>query len=189
MQRFFINYSSLNSFSLSLNFHRAKLECQHCHQNEFFVSHGIVYKQRSIDYSEKVGKRLFCSNRYGRSGCGRTFQLYVSGELPYFRYGAAVLFVFITQIIASTSIESSYKQATNQPQLRNIRNASRWVNRLMARLGDYRSFLNRPIDYSAPKLHRMTRLSELLETLSQLSLSSKLCPCLFFQFTRQNPFM
>lgn len=184
MQRFFIDYSSLHSFSLSLGFHRAKLECQYCHQNEFFVSHGIVYKQRSIDNSEKVGKRLFCSNRYGRSGCGRTFQLYVSGEVPYFRYGAAALFIFITQLLALTSIKLSYQQATGQT---NSRNASRWVNRLMARLGDYRSFLNRPIDYSTPKLHRITRLSELLETLSQLSLSSKLCPCLFFQFTRQNP--
>jgi len=75
MQRFFADLKTLHIFTLSLDFHQDELTCQHCAKNDQFVSHGFVYKQRSIEIKEPVAKRIFCSNRHQRSGCGRSFQI------------------------------------------------------------------------------------------------------------------
>ncbi len=101
MQRFFEDFESIQQFTHSLNYHQNQLECSHCLKCDQFISHGIVFKQRSIDVKEPVGKRLFCSNLYGRSGCGRTFQLYVASEIPSFQYGAAPLIIFLASLLAS----------------------------------------------------------------------------------------
>jgi len=90
-----------------------------CSQNNQFVSHGIIYKQRSIKVSEPVGKRLLCSNRYGRSGCGHTFQLTIADQVPRFHYGALQLFIFITSLFADFSVTTSYIKATGQSEARN----------------------------------------------------------------------
>lgn len=98
MQKFYPDYDTIHRFTLSLDYHQNEVACLHCLKHDQFVSHGIIYKQRSMAVAEKVGKRLFCSNRSGRMGCGRTFQLYVASEVPSFRYGAAQLFVFISAL-------------------------------------------------------------------------------------------
>ncbi|MFQ3248044.1 MAG: hypothetical protein ACI9SP_004704 [Arenicella sp.] len=84
MQRFFDSFSIINLFTLSLDHHQNKTQCAHCLKNNQFISHGIIYKQTSIAERKPVGKRIICSNRYGRSGCGRTVQLYVSNRIPRF---------------------------------------------------------------------------------------------------------
>ena len=112
MKQFYPNFESINVLTLSLDYHQNELECKYCSKNDQFVSHGIIYKQRSSTCAEKVGKRIFCSNRYGRQGCGRTFQLYVANELPSFRYGAAHLFIFITALISMQEVDEAYHQAT-----------------------------------------------------------------------------
>ena len=61
-------------------------------------------------------KLAFCSNRYGRKGCGRTFQLYVANEIPSCRYGATHLFVFIRALMAKLNIEEAYLKATGQSE-------------------------------------------------------------------------
>lgn len=144
MQRFFNDFEVINTFTLSLGFHKDRLECAHCSKPDQFVSHGIIYKQRSSTLAEKVGKRIFCSNRYGRRGCGRTFQLYVSNEVPTFRYGAAHLFVFIASVLAQYSVKKAYFAATGK---NSFRNAWRWINRLVKQMSTFRSFLK-----SRPKI-------------------------------------
>lgn len=138
MKRFYSDFDSIHAFTLSLDYHQSELECTHCLKNNQFVSHGIIYKQRSIDLAEKVGKRLFCSNRYGRSGCGRTFQLYIAAEVPSYRYGAAHLYLFITALMVNRNVDEAYHQATGQLE---TRNAWRWLKQFMFKLSHYRSFL------------------------------------------------
>jgi hypothetical protein len=185
MKRFYSDFESINAVTLSLDFHQNELECTHCLKNDQFVSHGIIYKQRSIDFAERVGKRIFCSNRYGRKGCGRTFQLYVASEVPSFRYGAAHLFIFITALIAKHKIEEAYLQATGQSE---SRNAWHWLKKLMLKLSEYRSFLKaRNDNYFAP-LHSMpNRLKHLLPTLNRLFTSNN-NGCFEFQIAQQQSF-
>ncbi len=185
MKRFYTNFDTIDSFTLSLDFHQNELECTHCFKDDQFVSHGIIYKQRSSTFAEKVGKRIFCSNRYGRSGCGRTFQLYIANEIPHFRYGAAHLFVFIISLLANMNIPEAYHQATGQTE---SRNGWRWVSRFMLKLSEYRSFLKVRCDNDINRFHLASNsLKHCLPTLARL-FSLKNNGCFNFQITLQRPF-
>lgn len=185
MKRFYPDFESINAFTLSLDYHRNELECVHCLKNDQFVSHGIVYKQRSIDCAEKVGKRIFCSNRYGRDGCGRTFQLTIADEIPCFRYGASHLFIFITALIANLNITEAYYKATGQLE---SRNAWRWLSRLMVKLSEYRSFLRVRQENNTNSFRSTSKyLKHCLSTLARLisSANNGICD---YQMRQQQPF-
>jgi len=186
MRKFYDNYNSINQFTLSLDYHQNELECTHCSKHDQFVSHGIIYKQHSSSFAEKVGKRIFCSNRYGRSGCGRTFQLYTAYEVPFFRYGAAHLFVFIAALIANQTICEAYMKATGQTE---YRNAWRWLSRLMLKLSEYRSYLKTRFDDGFASSHSTPKsLKHLLPTFNRL-FTSNINGCFEFQIGQQQSFL
>ena len=185
MKRFYPNFNTIDAFTLSLDYHQNELECAHCSKHDQFVSHGIIYKQRSSSIAEKVGKRIFCSNRYGRNGCGHTFQLYTANEIPSFRYGAAHLFIFIAALIANQTISEAYIKATGHTE---YRNAWRWLSRLMLKLSEYRCFLKVRKDDSFDLPHSTSSsLKHLLPTLNRL-FTSNINGCFDFQITQQQPF-
>ncbi len=186
MKRFYPDFESLNAFTLSLNYHQDKLACTHCTKNDQFVSHGIIYKQRSSTFSEKVGKRIFCSNRYGRKGCGRTFQLFVASEIPCFRYGAAHLFIFITALLENSTICDAYHQATGQSE---YRNAWRWLKKILLNISEYRSYLRTRIDVFFKKFSTTSNyLIHCLPTLSRLFFTNN-NGCLNYQLSQQKSFL
>lgn len=188
MKLFYPDFESIHRLTLSLDVHQNELQCAHCLKNDQFISHGIVYKQRSRTLAEKVGKRLFCSNRYGRQGCGRTVQLYVATEIPSLRYGAAQLFVFISALLAKLNIHEAYHHATGQFE---PRNAWRWLKRLMFKLSDYRSFLrSRKTVFSKPDPLPSSShsLQHLLPTFDRLFTSTH-NGCVDYQMARQRPFL
>ena len=186
MQRFFTDFDAIDAFTLSLDYHQDKIECCHCSRNGQLVSHGIISKQRSIKVSEPVGKRVFCSNRYGRTGCGRTFQLYVASELPSFQYGAAPLVLFISLLLAHFTVSEAYQKATGQWD---TRNAWRWINKLIRKLGDYRCFLNTRTQSAANTFSsRVRRYQILLPTLAQLTAYDN-GACSSYQLITQYPFI
>lgn len=187
MQRFFNDFESINCFTLSLDFHQNELECPHCLKSDHFVSHGVIYKQRSSTEAEKVGKRIFCSNRYSHQGCGRTFQLYVATEVPSFRYGVAQLFIFITSLLINSSVDKAYFLSTGQAS---FRHAWRWLNRLVKQIGAFRSFLKaRPKTTTHAFQDKAHRLQVLLPTLLQLSQRFKSNLCTNYQLLTQKAFI
>jgi len=184
MQRFFADLETLHTFTLSLDFYQNELVCQHCAKTDQFVSHGFVYKQRSIEIKERVAKRIFCSNRHQRSGCGRTFQLYLADTLPALRYSASQLFVFIRVLLATFNISTAYQTATHQSD---TRHAWRWISKLRLQLSSYRQYLKLP---TAPKTpvtsqRRLHILSSTLSALFQLPISS----CSQYQLKHQRHFL
>jgi len=186
MKQFFADFKSIDTFTFSLDCRHHELECQHCFQHDQFVSHGVVYKQVSSQVKKPVGKRIFCSNRYGRRGCGRTFQLYVADEVPSFRYGAAHLLIFMTALLANSSVDRAYAAATRQTE---TRNGWRWLNRMRLKLSDYRTFLRRrsraPCDFSHLS---SSKLKHLLPTLSRL-FSVETNGCVHYQIQQQVAFL
>ena len=184
MQRFFDTFSSIDLFTLSLNHHQDKTQCAHCLKNNQFVSHGIVYKQHSITEREPVGKRIICSNRYGRSGCGRTIQLYVSDRVPRLHYDASVVFVFISLLMAKVCVSQAYQQATGQFE---TRNAWRWLTKLIRQLSTYRCTLSART--TAIVHHQSRRLQLLLPTLMQMISQTNVRLCASYQLNHQRAFM
>lgn len=191
MDTFYTNIESLNAFTLSLDCLDEKAQCTHCSKVGQLVSHGFVYKQLSSSKRKAVGKRLFCSNRYGRSGCGRTLQLYVTHCFPFLRYGAAELFVFLSSLILGWAVTHAYQTATGREE---TRHAWRWLDRLEGKLLDFRRRLeftckNKRLGCSSPCSHRSRRLQLLLPTLVLLFSNAEGNPCSRFQLTHQIPFI
>jgi len=187
MQRFFEHFDSIQKFTLSLDFHQDHLQCQHCFKQDQFISHGIVYKQLSMTLKEKVGKRIFCSNRYGHSGCGHTFQLYVASEIPSLHYGAAQLVAFVSALFSGLTPEQAYPVATGAVD---TRHAWRWLKRLQSKLSDFRRFLS--LKTSTPDKafsSRSRSLQLLLPSLSDIFSLSSDCPCANYQLQYQSAFI
>lgn len=187
MQRFFPDFESLNQFTLSLDCQADTLQCPHCSNRGQLVSHGVIYKQRSIDEKEPVGKRVFCSNRNQHAGCGRTVQLYVASVLPRLRYGAMQMFIFLSSLLMNLTIDAAYRAAAGASE---PRNAWRWLSKLEQHLTDYRCLLTvRSKPMTACFAHRCRRLQLLLPTLEQLFVRLPTCPCAHYQLARQSAFI
>ncbi len=187
MDTFYPDIETLDAFTFSLDALGEKVQCKHCHQSGQMISHGFIYKQRSSVEKEPVGKRVFCSNRYGRSGCGKTHQLYVAHCFPYLRYGAAQLLIFLASLLLERPLEVAYETATGQVE---PRNAWRWLKRLMRNLSDFRCFLKAHLKPDSVCIQlKNRRLSLLLCALKPLFSQRPHCPCRHYQLQQQRAFI
>jgi len=185
MKRFFPDFESLDRFTLSLSCFDDKLQCPHCAKSHHLVSHGVIYKQRSIKQREAVGKRVFCSNRFQHNGCGRTVQLYVATVVPMLRYSVATVFSFLSALLMNVSVNAAYQSATGQVE---PRHAWRWLHKLHRRLTDFRTFVHGRCASLASTFHtRCRRLQVVLPTLQSLFSLTPLSPCAHYQLARQQP--
>ncbi len=185
MQKFFETIESIDHFTLSLDCHKDTLECERCFKNDQFISHGFVYKRRYQGRKEAVGKRILCSNRFGHSGCGKTFRLTVATEIPSFQYGTVHLFVFIACLLDNLTVTESYQKAIGQS--RSSRNAWGWLNKLMSRLSDYRTRLKVRVETSSNQFaERVKRLQHLLPSLARLINKDDIST---YQYTYQTSFI
>jgi hypothetical protein len=164
MRLFFADLETLHRFTLELDRHQETLTCHHCARRSQLVSHGFVYRKQHNNEKQPVAKRIFCSNRHGKTGCGRTRQLYLDHIIPRLSHTAEHLFVFLSALIAGLSIPRAYRKATLTPE---PRNAYRWLQRAMRHLTRYRSLLKRPDD-AALFAQRSWPLQHLLPTFNQL---------------------
>lgn len=160
MQRFYSNITELHFFTLSANSLLFNQPCPHCQCADQWVSHGFSYSQ-----SGKVrGKRIVCSARFGKRGCGRTVALYLASVLPKRRYLLAALCQFILSLLQGNTVEQAYFHAIGHEH-NSVRQAYRWLDALYKKLGNYRGKLGmKPSDTCAVQ-HRSRRLAILLSTL------------------------
>lgn len=187
MKRYFDNLDSLHRFALSLDCQTDALCCQHCSKKDQFVSHGFVYKKQYHAKTRPVGKRLFCSNRAGRSGCGRTIRLYLTTELARLHYTATHLTVFLLRLLAGQSTQQAYQAAT---QTTEPRNGWRWLNLLQRRLIDYRAFINPPIARPPARFRAVTKQRRiLLSTLQRFFSTFGESACSQYQSKTQRAFV
>jgi len=169
MQVFFSSLSSLESYTRSLQTLPKDDACQQCLQNNQWVSHGYVYKQSSSHQKDVTGKRILCSSRYGRTGCGHTRRLYLDDYIPGRRYLLEAVVTFIHLLIQGAAIEDAYRRATGTPG-QEARHAWRWLDALEARLGQFRTTLRQSSIKAETSMttYRTRRLNILLPTLSEI---------------------
>ncbi len=141
MKRYFNDLDTLHRFTLSLDSQPHPIRCQHCSKQDQLVSHGFVYKKQHHGERRTVGKRLFCSNRYGHSGCGRTIRLYLVTEISRLHYTAAHMAAFLHALLDGLTIQKAYLTATHTPE---PRQAYRWLNKLQCKHVAYRALFNAP---------------------------------------------
>jgi hypothetical protein len=144
----FILASSMQTYYPSLEaIHQQTMQlqseqCKHCGQTLQLVSHGFVRKKQALGQEpQAVGKRVFCSNRHHRTGCGRTMQLVLDSSLRYMHYAGHAVVVFVLLLLTGASITRAYTQAT---RAQTPRHAYRWLQRLHAQMSVYRSLFHQP---------------------------------------------
>ena len=157
MTRFFSDLASLDRFTRELDFYADQLICPHCRQHHQFVSHGYIYQKQHQGEPIPVGRRIICSGRYGRGGCGRTVQLYLSHRIPQWHYGTETLTRFLLALFSGQAILHAYQSATACLDPRHV---YRWLNKLLQKLPDYRERLMKPVasttdEIPATKNHRL----------------------------------
>jgi hypothetical protein len=133
MIRFYKTQAQLTDFCSKL-----KLTlCPHCNLSGSLILHGYLYGYSEHGHSQRIirGRRIFCSNRNNKCGCGRTFSILAAGFLPGFVIGAQSLWRFFDHIkngagracafrdaglsMAQTSIYRLFKKLTlNQVRIR-----------------------------------------------------------------------
>lgn len=136
MNKFFDDIKLLNQFSLNLD--SSGVSCPHCGRCGTLVSHGFIYRKSHGQSASCVGKRVYCENRRGKMGCGRTISLFILDIIPKLHYRASILNVFVQSLLHSSSVNQAYHEATGQHE---PRNAWRWLKRLKALLGEFRQCL------------------------------------------------
>lgn len=118
-------------------------QCKHCKQSHQLISHGFVYKKQALAKPEQaVGKRVFCSNRDGHTGCGRTIRLYLDTTVRYLHYAGCRVVALVLSLMGGMSVQRAYLQVTGTED---PRNAYRWLEKLWAQLSAYRSLLHQPV--------------------------------------------
>lgn len=78
-----------------------QMPCPHCKEIGSLILHGYLYGYDEKVYGKRIirGRRIFCSNRRRRKGCGRTFSLLKSNMLKGFNIGAESFWRFLRGIV------------------------------------------------------------------------------------------
>lgn len=161
LKYFFENISTLHRYSLELGQGAQMYSCTHCSESDQWVSHGFVYKKDYGGESIVVGKRVLCSNKGSRRGCGRTIRLYLASRIPRLHYSITTVFAFIRTMMRN-SIEKSYQCTTG---CRDARNAYRWIKRLMEHTSFHRTHA---LNQSKRMAHGLSNGSLISETFVDL---------------------
>lgn len=165
MQIFFSSMASIEHFTHSLGTITPDNACEYCSQNDQWVPHGYVYRQQTMAQRHTVGKRILCSQRHGKDGCGRTRQLYLGNIIPKRRHCIHTLATFILLLCKGLTVTQAYQDARHDPH-RDPRHAWRWLNALMAQLARLRTSLCKRGSTAVAHLHHRSRkLTVLLPTL------------------------
>ncbi len=78
--------------------------CPHCHAVGFLIRHGALhgFDDTSPQRTTLRARRIFCSNRQLRRGCGRTFSVWLADKIRRLSLTAAALATFLKRVLTSS---------------------------------------------------------------------------------------
>jgi len=87
-------------------------QCPHCRQTGALIGHGLLrgYAERTSEVVVR-GRRVLCSNRGRRPGCGRTFSVLLSTVLCGFVVRTLTLFRFARGVLSGLTRRSAWLSA------------------------------------------------------------------------------
>lgn len=110
-----------------------QIACPHCRRTGMLVGHGLLmgYAERGSD-REIRGRRLLCSARFRRSGCGRTFSVLLATVIAGFTVRTPTLSAILEAVVGGVNRKAAWerlRETATAPEL-----ALRSGYRLWARL-------------------------------------------------------
>lgn len=82
--------------------------CPHCKKYGMMILHGYIYGLNEKRQCVIKGRRVFCSNRNRRAGCGKTIAYRFCEYIRQSFISAQSAWKFLSNILNGSSIESSY---------------------------------------------------------------------------------
>ena len=83
--------------------------CPHCGKRGTLNRHSLLTGKGAGQSPLRVrrGQRAFCSNRFRRGGCGRTFSVFLAGVLPRHGVGAGLVSRLLIGLLAGLSLKAA----------------------------------------------------------------------------------
>ena len=123
-----------------------QISCPRCHRAGMLVGHGLLsgYAERGGD-REVRGRRLLCSARFRRSGCGRTFSVLIATVVAGFTVRTPTISAFLESVVGGLSRKAAWERAQapagGAPGL-SLRSGYRLWDRLLAAQSRIRTALS-----------------------------------------------
>lgn len=91
-------------------------KCQHCKCEGCLILHGYLYGYAEGLGSTRIkrGRRIFCSNRKNRKGCGKTFSFLMASFIKNFIISTNTLWKFLNKISQGYSLASAFRSSNNK---------------------------------------------------------------------------
>jgi hypothetical protein len=105
----------------------AKLRaCAHCRRAGMLVGHGRLFGYAETSSARELrGRRLLCSKRHRRSGCGRTFSVWLANVVPRRIVRATTIFALLTGLACGLSRAAAWRRASSMTPRTGYRVAAR----------------------------------------------------------------
>lgn len=119
--------------------HAKQYPCRYCGRAGTLIGHGVLlgYAERGNDRVVR-GRRLLCSNRHRRAGCGRTWSVRLGSVIAGFCVRTGTLSRMLVAAVAASSTKSAWRQQS--PGL-SVRSGYRLWRRLHAAGSHLRTLL------------------------------------------------
>ena len=90
--------------------------CPHCKAVGTLIRHGSLSAFDDSNPQRKVvrARRIFCSNRHRRRGCGRTFSVWIATKIRRLSLTTRTLWTFLRHAVVGTIADATH--ATNCPR-------------------------------------------------------------------------
>ena len=157
--------------------------CPHCKLSGYLILHGYLYGYCEQDNALIVrGRRIFCSNRYNKSGCGGTFCVLPASVLPKLVISAQSLWQFLDNVKNGLSLACAFRTAKCTMAQTSIYRLFKKFSLNQMRI---RSFLSRIKDPPVAE-HAQTPFVQTILHLNTV-FDAAVCPITEFQYRFQTP--
>ena len=95
------------------------MACPHCHRIGMVVGHGLLFGYAEHGSSRVVrGRRFFCSHRFRRSGCGKTFCVRLASMIAGFSVRTSALSQTLIAVVGGLCLKTAWESASSGLSLR-----------------------------------------------------------------------
>lgn len=135
-QRFVRDRQALDELLLGAK----QMKCPHCHRIGMLIGHGFLvgYDEHGSDRVSR-GRRFLCSNRFLRSGCGRTFSVWIASVLAGFVVRTEPLSRLLRAVVSGQCVKAAWERHASSGLT--LRSGYRLWHRLMAAQSHLRTAL------------------------------------------------
>ena len=136
--RYFNSAAEFDQYQKQLKF----VPCPHCGKSGCLICHGYLRGYGQSGNEQVIrGHRFFCSNRYRKSGCGKTFSILSSNFLRRHIVPASTLWKFLQKVRNGLSRHAAWYQVgspfsikTGYGLWRKIKRRQTWIRTLLSRV-------------------------------------------------------